>query len=125
MTADRTIQRRFILNILRCPNVHKTRQVKISPIGWDRKKPPEENFSQILVARGRVTSPNNRRTTAHHMQQEVSLLPMVHTPRIKAMTNGIKSKRKRSGEFDSISDLADLFMTELLREFLLIYHPGH
>ena len=69
-------------------------------------------------------SPNNRRTTAHHKQQAVSPDPMVHTPRIKAMIKGTKSKRKRRGEFDSMSDLKDLFMTELLREFLLKYHPG-
>jgi hypothetical protein len=116
---------RLILNIFRCPNVHKTRQVKMSPIGCERKNPPEEKFSQSLTARGRVKSPNNKRTTAHHKQQDASPVPIVNAPRIKVKTNGTNSSRKRIGDVVSKSDETDLFMTELLQEFLLTSHPGH
>ena len=57
------------------------------------KNQPEENFPQILVARGNVIRPISKRQNAHQRQLAVSLLFMVKTPRIVAIANG-KSKTK-------------------------------
>jgi hypothetical protein len=83
-------------------------------------KPPEEKFSQILVARGRVASPIRRRQKAHQRQLAVSLLPMVQTPSIVAIAKGSKKKKKRKGEVGpNLESSKTLFMTELLQMNLL------
>ena len=87
------MQRTFNLNILIWINVHNTRLVNMRPIACDRKKPPEENFSQSLVARGRVTIPISMRKKAHQRQGAVSLLLMVKTPSIVAIAKGNKNKK--------------------------------
>jgi hypothetical protein len=93
MSADKKMHKTFSLNILMWINVHNTRLVRIRPIACDRKKPPDEKFSQSLVARGRVTMPMSRRKKAHQRQGAVSLLLMVKTPSIVAIANGNKNRK--------------------------------
>ena len=95
--------------------------MKISPIGCDRRKPPDEKSRQSFVERGSVMNPVNTRKTDHHKTMEVSVTPIVAKPRVPAIKKGINNKTKRKGE-DSTSE-EFLLMKELLQQ--KFYSPGY
>ena len=86
----------------------------MSPIGCERKKPPEEKFSHNFAARGRVAKPMRRRQTLHQKHKAVSFAPIVQRPSMPAMPKGIRINKKRRGE-DPLSEVWCFLMTELLQ----------
>lgn len=102
------------MHILRCVRVHSKRHVKMSPIGCDRRKPPDENSRQSFAERGSVTNPVSIRKTDHHKHIEVSETPIVAKPIAPAIKKGTNKKINRKGE-DSTSE-EFLLMKELLRQ---------
>ena len=94
----------------------------MSPIGCDRRNPPDEKSRQSFVERGSVMNPVNIRKTDHHKHMDVSDTPIVAKPTEAAIKNGINKKVKRKGE-DSTSEEEFRLMRELLRQ--MIYSPEH
>lgn len=103
------------MQILRCVRVHSKRHVKMSPIGCDRRNPPDENSRQSFAERGSVTNPVSIRKTDHHKHIEVSETPIVAKPIAPAIKKGINKKTNRKGD-DSTSEEEFLLMKELLRQ---------